>query len=556
MLLALSPTLTTGQEPAGPAAGNDPEKKKGKIEGTVTHSLSKETIRRAEVTLMPINVKGFVQMGPDGPPGTRRTTSDAEGKYVFADVEPGRYQLSAQKSGFVRGVYSAGGRPPGKGASMMFTMGTQLELAAGQLVANAKIEMIPQGVITGRVVDEEGEPIQNLNVSTLRGTMMRGRRRMMPMGNAQTNDRGEFRLINLMPGEVMLQVSPQRWGGTPTGATDKQPDKAYVNTFYPGVTEMAQAARIEVTPGAELSGYEIRLQKARVSRIRGKVLDQAGAPAKRLMVMLMARDSGMFSPLSQGGTQADGKFELLNVPPGNYTLMLQGQGSVSHREPVTVTDEPGEELVIRLRSPFTVEGQFVTKPDAKIELAGVRVQLTDEEGVGWGAMPQMKVGTDGRFTLDNVAPGTYKVQVYMASAEGGYPESIRYGDQDATSQAVAITTAGTPLKIFLDDSAGTVSGQAIDKEAAAPGVMVVLLHADKSRRDQSTTKISPTDQNGRFTLRNVRPGDYLAFALEDAEYGAWDDEEIFKKLERKATKVTVTKGGTETLQLTPTAIPQ
>ncbi|MCX6597045.1 MAG: carboxypeptidase regulatory-like domain-containing protein [Acidobacteria bacterium] len=555
-LFTASLSLCAGQEPAAPAAGNDPEKKKGKIEGTVTHGLSKEIIRRAEVTLMPVNVKGFIQMGPDGPPGTRRTTSDAEGKYVFTDVEPGRYQLAAQKSGFIRGVYNAGGRPPGKGASMMFAMGTQLELAAGQVVSNAKIEMTPQGVITGRVVDEEGEPIQNLSVSTMHSTMMQGKRRMMPMGNAQTNDRGEFRLINLMPGEVILQVSPQRWGGTPTGATDKQPDKAYVNTFYPGVTEMAQAARIEITPGAELSGYEIRLQKARVSRIKGKVLDQAGAPAKNLMVMLMPRDSGLFSPLGQGGTQADGKFELLNVPPGNYTLMIQGPGTPGYREPVTVAEEPGEDLVIRMRSPFTVEGQFVTKPDAKIDLAGIQVQLTDEDGIGWGAMPQLKLGTDGHFTLDKVVPGTYKVQVYMNSTDGGYPSSIRYGDHDATSQSVPITAAGTSLKVFLDDAAGTVSGQAMDKEVATPGVMVVLLHTDKSRRGMFNTKISPTDQNGRFTIKNVVPGDYLAFALEGVEFGAWEDEEVFKKLERKATKVTVTRGGTETVQLTATGIPQ
>ena len=260
--------------------------------------------------------------------------------------------------------------------------------------------------------------------------------------------------------------------------------------------------------------------------------------------------------MGQGGTQADGKFELLNVPPGNYTLMIQGPGTPSYREPVTVADEPGEDLVIRMRSPFTVDGYFVTKPDVKLDLAGIRVQLTDEDGVGWGAMAQMKLGTDGHFTLDNVVPGNYRVQVFMVSAEGGYPSAIRYGDHDATSQSVPITAAGTPLKVFLDDAAGTVSGQAMDKEVAAPGVMVVLLHADKARRDMLTTKISPTDQHGRFTIKNVVPGDYLALALEGAEFGVWEDEEVFKKLERKAARVTVTRGGTETVQLTATGIPQ
>jgi hypothetical protein len=236
--------------PTTPTAGEQP--KKGKLTGSVVNSVSKEPVRRAEVSLMPVGTQ--MAFGPDGPPGTRRATTDQEGKYVFADVDKGRYSLTGQKSGFLRGSY---------GSRVSRSMGTQIELSEGQSLVDLKIELIPQGVVSGRVVDEENEPLQNVNVSLLRSQYVRGIKQMVPLGNAQTNDRGEFRLLNVPPGQAILQVSPARMMGGPTGATDAAPNTAYVPTFYPGATELEQASKIDVSPGAELSGFEIKLQKRR-----------------------------------------------------------------------------------------------------------------------------------------------------------------------------------------------------------------------------------------------------------------------------------------------------
>jgi hypothetical protein len=60
----------------------------------------------------------------------------------------------------------------------------------------------------------------------------------------------------------------------------------------------------------------------------------------------------------------------------------------------------------------------------------------------------------------------------------------------------------------------------------------------------------PIDQNGMFTLGNLRPGEYLAFAMEEPEYGVWEDDAEWRKLESNAKKVSVRAGGTETIALT------
>ena len=370
--------------PSAPTAGEQP--KKGKLTGSVVNSVSKEPVRRAEVSLMPVGVAG--PYGPEGPPGTRRATTDQEGKYVFADVDKGRYTLTGQKSGFLRGSY---------GSRVSRSMGTQIELSEGQSLVDLKIELIPQGVVSGRVVDEENEPLQNVNVSLLRSQYVRGIKQMVPLGNAQTNDRGEFRLLNVPPGQAILQVSPARMMGGPTGATDAAPNTAYVPTFYPGATELEQASKIDVSPGAELSGFEIKLQKAKVVKIRGKILNPQGQPAKNYFVNLMPKDSVFFGPFGpQFARSADGGFELQAVQPGTYVLHVQaevgGPRGGTHREPLTVGTENIDDLVIRMSAPVRLEGAIVAKNDAKVDFPAVRVMLFDERA-GWA---QSEVGDNRR----------------------------------------------------------------------------------------------------------------------------------------------------------------
>lgn len=558
-LICCAAAFAQQQPAASTASATGEAPKKGKLTGSVVNSVSKEPVRRAEVSLMPVGVTGA--FGPEGPPGTRRATTDQEGKYVFADVDKGRYTLTGQKSGFLRGSY--GSRSP-------MSIGTQIELSEGQTLGDLKIELIPQGVISGRVVDEENEPLQNVQVMLMRRQYQRGTRMMMPSGNAQTNDRGEFRILNVPPGQVILQISPARMMGAPTGATDAAPNAAYVSTYYPGVTDIEQASKIDVSPGAEMSGFEIKLQKAKVVKVRGKVLDPQGQPAKNYFVNLMQKDSMFFGPFGPQFTRsAEGGFELQAVQPGEYVLQVQvemgGPRGGTHREPLIVGTDNIDDLVIRMNPPVRLEGVIVAKNDAKVDFPSVRIMLSDENGrmgaFGPGAGQQLPK-EDGTFVIEGVSPGKYRLQTYFGMmgptpGEGVYLESIQYGSRDVTGAAFEISPGGAaPVRVVFDSNPGVVEGTVTKDSLPSPGAMVILLNADRSKKDFSFNRTGATDQNAKFSIKGIAPGDYLAFAFENLqEFGFWDDDERFKKIASKGAKVSVARGGSTNIAVNVTPVP-
>lgn len=152
------------QEPVATPSSADtrsPEEKKRelcKIEGRTVNLLSGEPVRRAKLTLRQV--------------GGRRVAltavTDAEGRFLFQNAEPGSYLLSAERTGFLRMEY---------GARSASSAGAPLTLAAGQRLRDLEFKLTPQGVITGRVVDEEGEPLAGVEVAAMRQRAFGSQRR-------------------------------------------------------------------------------------------------------------------------------------------------------------------------------------------------------------------------------------------------------------------------------------------------------------------------------------------------------------------------------------------
>jgi carboxypeptidase family protein len=147
------------------------------LEGQVL-SQTGEPLRRASLRLTPYgtsapNAVGYVD------------TSDASGNFLFEAVSPGRYTLEAQRTGFMAQYY-------GTRSSANTYPGSVLALAAGQIMKGLNFNLIPQGVITGRVMDADGDPFPGVRVQVMR--MFRGKRGVSPFGGAVTDDQGSFRI--------------------------------------------------------------------------------------------------------------------------------------------------------------------------------------------------------------------------------------------------------------------------------------------------------------------------------------------------------------------------
>src|SRR5260370_5122679 len=98
-------------------------------------------------------------MGPMAPAAPYAGTSDADGKFRIENVEPGSYRLAAERQGFVRREYGAGQN------SML---GTTLNVVAASELKDLNFNLIPQAVITGKVVDEGGEGMARVQIQLLR----------------------------------------------------------------------------------------------------------------------------------------------------------------------------------------------------------------------------------------------------------------------------------------------------------------------------------------------------------------------------------------------------
>jgi len=281
-----------------------------------------------------------------------RTLTDARGRFVFTDlaVEPDGYFINASKFGYLEGHYGtgAGGQ-----------LGSRIFIKEGEWFDTATIRMSRPGVITGTVTDERGEPVVGAFVRALAQVSVAGRTSIAAGPTTKTDDRGVYRLANLLPGKYLVNVPSVQAAVPPTGAMTPAPSamfaasaltdptfdvdattrlvigrypmpppstdgrmQAYAPVFYPSATTVANAQAIEIKGADDRQGIDIQLQALPTARVRGVVQGPADAIAG-LLLRLMASGS---EDLGTGGetattlVAADGTFAFPGVPAGSYVI--------------------------------------------------------------------------------------------------------------------------------------------------------------------------------------------------------------------------------------------
>ena len=125
-------------------------------------------------------------------------TTDEQGRYRVTGLAAGTYNISATKTGFVDGTF---------GQRRALRTGTPVELADGQQLAGVDLKLSRGGVVTGRVLDEDGEPLAKAMVTVLRQQYVRGEKQLTPSGADQSDDRGQFRVFGLPPGDYYVSAT-------------------------------------------------------------------------------------------------------------------------------------------------------------------------------------------------------------------------------------------------------------------------------------------------------------------------------------------------------------
>ena len=475
--------------------------------------------------------------------GNYTADTDSEGRFHIEKIQPGRYRLLLEKTGFHQ--INLRGRQ---------AEGSVLSVQPGQENTDLLFQMLPAAVITGKVLDEDGEPLTGYGVSLLRKRPGKSREPEV-VNNERTNDLGEYRFGGLFPGQYLLAVIPlpntrnfEHLAKESDGAASNQ-DLNYLVTYYPGTTDSAQASALSLRAGDEMP-VNFTMVPGRTYRVRGIV---TGVPAnQKPMVQVISK--GVNNSMNAAEVAADGQFEVRGMAPGSYTIAVfsGSEGTfLTTRESVTVVAADVEGLKLVPVRPFAVTGHLRIEGWTSKHLTDFTASLrpasdSDDNSIsveGWNA----KVDRFGNFQWTNVTPGNYVASIYLDQSSDIFLKSATVGN-NAADTGFAVT-GPTTIELVIGSRAGTLEGAVLDHDKPASNATVVAVPEEKYRKLHDRYGIGATDQNGRFTIHALAPGTYTVFAWQDLDEGLYYDSVFLKSQDSNGTSLKIEEGSRQKIEL-------
>ena len=142
---------------------------------------------------------------PQGRERPLTAKTNAEGEYELKEVKPGRYHLRANRNGYVGQAYGQ------KDVGLAHVSRNLARGARGETLSQVDFKLIRGGIIEGRVLDSDGEPMASVGVMLERFMTQEGKRNLRPMGGGSTDDRGQFRIFGIAPGKYYVSARYRDW---------------------------------------------------------------------------------------------------------------------------------------------------------------------------------------------------------------------------------------------------------------------------------------------------------------------------------------------------------
>jgi len=550
VLAALPSAITPGF--GGSLQWQSPAAPNGSITGTVT--IDGKPAAHLTVVLLLDN--------HDSPTVARTATDDA-GRFHLTDLSSGRYRVT---------VIAPTWAPPGDPNTD--AAGKPVSLKDGQKLEGINLSLVRGGVITGRVVGQDGSPISDEEIALCpiadNGSALPCRRnRGLEFG---TDDRGLYRIYGVPPGRYTVSVGkdPGEMGGLHTGGN-------YVRTFHPSTTDQNRAVPIEVTSGGEATGVDITGVELKVRRgstvsggggdgqegattisqnlqrlprreasITGRILTSDGQPLVAADVILVPF-GGSLKSARQDKTDDEGNFTFSGLATGAYSILAWDPSRMGFFPDEQNDDfdgpricRPGDfvEMVVTREKPGVVTGRVAYPNGEPVVEAIVRAfRVRDSHGrrvppsalsLLGGSDVQRKTDDRGVYRMWDVEPGSYVIAAggkpnhgitFTSPDPTDYDGDARtyYGDSAQGSPWVATVAPGAEVSgidIQYRGGAGhTISGTF--SRAPLDGVNYYQIHLTDvvTGSEPSDYNILRPGESTSFTFSNLPDGDYDITAM-------------------------------------------
>ena len=256
------------------------------LEGYVIHGVSREPVRKAHVTL---------ELSGSEHDSAFVAITDSAGHFRFADIKPGVYKLTAEKTGFLKSEYRQD-KPEGKG--MFLTVGSSGPLPP------LTLRLFPGGVISGRILDADGDTVPDNQVVLWQQRHTSHKAINSHINQITTNQAGEYRFVGLSAGSYYISADAGDWGNaTRQIAVDESGKVTKVHdltTFYPAALSLAEAQAIRLESGQEQPGIDIRIQRGATLSVKGQIAGIHGSLSGYSLNASVASGRGWTSELQTG----------------------------------------------------------------------------------------------------------------------------------------------------------------------------------------------------------------------------------------------------------------
>jgi hypothetical protein len=506
-----------------------------RIAGTIVNAIGGNPLARARVTIVDAKNRQKAQW---------MITSD-DGRFDFKQVSPGKYSLQGAKRGFIPAFYDEH-----EGFS------TAVVTGAGLDTEHLVLRLDPSAMLSGKILDELGEPVRQATVSLYRENRQVGVGRIIKFRVSVTDDQGGYEFSPLDAGSYFISATAKPWyalhtvssgeasAGNLPSAVDQSLDVAYAITYYGDATEPDDATPIPVRGGDHLQA-DIHLNPVPALHLIFHVPENG--PNGFTMPMLQKPSFDGMEMIQSDGMQqvSPGVFEMTGVAPGRYSVRTPEAGRGAEANEVDITTN-GQELDMStaqrastVKATIQVLGEATLPPQIEVALRNSKMRI-----VAWQEMD-----TKGEVVFQDLAPGKYDVLA------GSRPKAYSVARMSSESGVIAghtlNVTAGASMAITLSLVGGTVNVEGFARRAgkATSGAMVVLVpknpesNRELFRRDQS-------DQDGSFLLRSVIPGSYTIVAIENGWDLDWSRPGVIEHYAKQGQTITVSGQTQTTMHLT------
>jgi len=533
------------------------------LEGTVVDVKSGKVISNAVVEVTGVAMDGRVL--------SYSTKTATDGRFSIFGLAPGGgYQIiSTRPDSYLPAHY---------GQPSPFEPGRPITLIAGEHIQGLEIRMTPTSEVLGRITYHDGRLARHVRVDVLKpshGRSNAGLEAKLLM-STQTNDRGEYRLKGLPPGQYYVRAIPSTnalfagpavWdmGRLRRDLPTRVETEGYPPTYFPGTTFLEDARRVDLPAGTSLSGIDILAIRVRPRRVSGVIVNGGTGKGVRLTRLVMIPREIVPDSVEVRSFEVRDSFDILGVLPGAYWLVAiskDGQVPLFGRVPIDVIDSDVRDIVVEAMPEGELDGRLYFDGDpheSSVILANAQVTLSPrppsslrmlDRSIVTTSIPIKSVVEKGSFKLQGLRPWDYRVTVSLPTPNA-YVAAARLGSVNVLEEALRYDArASSELEIVIAADGGSVEGQVVNEKAEPVGAATVAIVPGYDRRRRlDLYRDLTTDDLGQFKFDGLEPGSYWVLAWEGVERGAWYDRDFLRLYEGQGKEIYVNSRSNQNFSL-------